>query len=48
MSEEDFKNREESLVREISDAKIYCDYIIDTSEKTPEEVLEEVLEIIKK
>ena len=48
MSEEDFKNREESLVREISDAKIYCDYIIDTSEKTPEEVLEEVLKIIKK
>ena len=46
MSEEDYKNREESLVREVSDAKIYCDHIIDTSEKTPEEVFEEVLEIL--
>jgi len=46
MSEEEFKNRKESLVREVTDAKIYCDYIIDTSEKTPEKVFEEVLEII--
>jgi len=48
MSEEEFKNREESLKREVKDAKIYCDYIIDTSEKTPDEVFEEVLEIISK
>jgi len=46
MSEEDYKNREESSVREVREAKIYCDHIIDTSEKTPEEVFEEVLEIL--
>ena len=48
MSEEEFKKREESLKREVVEAEKYCDYIIDTSEKTPEEVLEEVLEILEK
>ena len=46
MSEEDFKNREKSLVKEVREAKEYCDYIIDTSEKTPEEVLVEVKKIL--
>jgi predicted site-specific integrase-resolvase len=48
MSEEEFKSREESLKREIVEAEKYCDYIIDTSEKTPEEVFEDVMEILEK
>ncbi len=46
MSKKEFKNRTESLKKEVKEAAEYCDYIIDTSEKTPEEVLEEVLEIL--
>lgn len=48
MSKQEFEKREVSLIREIKDAKIYCDYIIDTSEITPEKVFEEVVEILKK
>jgi broad-specificity NMP kinase len=48
MSKEEFKKREDSLKIEIVEAKEYCDYIIDTSEKTPEEVLENVVKILKK
>ncbi|MDQ7023176.1 MAG: shikimate kinase [Candidatus Gracilibacteria bacterium] len=48
MSKEEFNNREISLKREVKDAEIYCDHIIDTSEITPEEVFDEVLEILKK
>ncbi len=44
----ELKNREESLVKEVREAKEYCDHIIDTSEKTPEQVLEEVEKILKK
>lgn len=47
MSEEEFKNRLKSLVKEVEEAKQYCDFIIDTSEKTPEDVFEEVLYILK-
>ena len=48
ISAEELHNRSESLVLENKWAKKYCDYIIDTSEKTPEEVLEEAMEIISK
>jgi broad-specificity NMP kinase len=48
MSEEEFKKREESLKREVVEAEKYCDYIIDTSDKTPEEVFEEVMKILNK
>jgi broad-specificity NMP kinase len=48
MSKEEFKSREESLKKEDIEAEKYCDYIIDTSEKTPEEVFEEVINILKK
>jgi chloramphenicol 3-O-phosphotransferase len=46
MSEKEFSSREESLKREVIDAKKYCDFIVDTSEKTPEEVFEEVMNIL--
>lgn len=46
MSQKDFENRTSSLKKEVKEAKKYCDYIIDTSEKTPEEVLEEVVRIL--
>ena len=48
MSAEEFAKREESLKREIVEAEKYCDYIIDTSEKTPEEVYNEVVKILEK
>ncbi len=48
MTEEEYKNREESLIKEVWEAEEYCDYIIDTSTKTPEEVLAEALKIISK
>ena len=48
MSDEEFKNRQESLKKEVKEAKIYCDYIIDTSDKNPNEVFSEVLNILKK
>lgn len=48
MSEKEFKSREKSLLKEVEEAKKYCDYIIDTSEKTPEKVFEEVLIILGK
>jgi len=48
MSDEEFKNREESLKKEVKEAKIYCDYIIDTSNKNPDEVFSEVLNILEK
>jgi len=46
MNREDFENRTSSLKKEVKEAKEYCDYIIDTSEKTPEQVLEEVKKIL--
>ena len=48
ISDEEYNHRANSLIREIAEAKIHCDYIIDTSEKTPEEVFEEALKILKK
>jgi len=48
MTVEEFRKREESLKREVVEAEKYCDYIIDTSEKTPEEVFKEFIQILKK
>jgi len=48
MSEKEFESRKESLKKEIVDAEKYCDYIIDTSEKTPDEVFEDVMKILGK
>lgn len=48
MSAEELQNRKNSLKFEKTDSKIYCDYIIDTSNKSKEQTLEAVLEIIKK
>ena len=48
MTKEEFKSREQSLLKEVKDAEIYCDYIIDTSNKTPEEVFENVMEVLEK
>lgn len=48
MSKEEFEKREQSLKREVKDAETYCDYIINTSNKTPEEVFEDVMEILEK
>lgn len=39
-------NRIESLRKETQEAHTFCDFIIDTSQKTPEEVLKEVLGIL--
>lgn len=47
MSDEELKKRKITAIEELENAKIHCDYIIDTSEKTKEEVLQETLEIIK-
>lgn len=44
--ENDIKNRLESASLERQQAEKYCDYIIDASQ-SPEQVLKEVLEIIK-
>lgn len=43
---EDIKNRLESTIFEREQAQQYCDYIIDATQ-SPEEVLQEVLEIMK-
>ena len=48
MSEEEFQKREKSLKIEVVEAEKYCDNIIDTSNKTPEEVFEEVMKILEK
>jgi guanylate kinase len=48
MSDVELQNRRDSLKLEKKDSKIYCDYIIDTSNNTKEQTLEAVLEIIKK
>ena len=48
MTEQEFTFRKESLIKEVREAQEYCNYIIDTSEKTPEEVLGEVEKILKK
>ncbi len=47
MSKSDFKNRTKSLKKEVKEAQKYCDYVIDTSEKTPQQVLDEVVGILK-
>ena len=46
MDSESFQKRLLTLEKENEEAKEYCDYIIDTSEKTPEEVLVEVKKIL--
>lgn len=48
MSEEELNNRKDSLKLEKKESELICDYVIDTSNITPEQVLEKVLEIIKK
>lgn len=48
MSDQELQNRRDSLKVEKKDSKVYCDYIIDTSNNTKEQTLETVLEIIKK
>jgi len=48
MSQEELNQRKKSLRDEKRDSKVYCDYIIDTSIITPEEVLYQVLDIINK
>ena len=45
-SEKDFQNRLESTLFERTQAEEYCDYIIDATRR-PEEILDEVLELIK-
>lgn len=47
MSQEELSNREESLEMEIAWAQKFCDYIIDTGNMTPQEVLDEVVWIIE-
>ncbi len=46
MTDEELKRRLESARIESKDSKKLCNYVIDTSDKTPEEVLEEVRKII--
>ena len=48
MTKEEFEKREKSLKREVKDSEIYCNYIIDTSDKTPEEVFEDVMRILER
>lgn len=48
MTKEEFEKREKSLIREVEEAKKYCDYIVDTSDISPEEVFEDVMEILGK
>jgi len=48
MTDLDLSNRLDSLEIEKRDSVTYCDHIIDTSNLTPEQVLEQVLEIINK
>jgi len=47
MSEEELRERRKAAINEIEEAKKHCDYIIDTSDKTKDEVLNQALEIIK-
>lgn len=47
MSEIELEERRKTAVKEIEEARKNCDYIIDTWGKSKEEVLEEVLGIIK-
>jgi hypothetical protein len=47
MSIQELQNRKDSLKLEKKDSQIYCDHIIDTSNKTPKETMSIVLEIIK-
>ncbi len=44
----ELENRKKSIIYEKKQAKKICNHIIDTWNKTPKEVLEEVLKIIKK
>jgi hypothetical protein len=46
MSEDELKERRKTAIKEIEEAKKYCDYIIDTSDKTIDVVLKQALEII--
>jgi len=48
MTDLDLSNRLDSLEIEKRDSKTYCDHIIDTSDLTPEQVLEQVVSIINK
>jgi len=48
MSEKELEERRKTAKKEIKEAQKYCDYIIDTWNKTKEEVLAEAVEIIKK
>ena len=48
MSFDEFESRIKSLKREVIEAKKYCDNIIDTSNKTPEEVYEDFINILEK
>jgi hypothetical protein len=47
MSDEELEKRKITAIKELEEAKKYCDYIIDTSDKTKDEVLNQALEIIK-
>ena len=46
MTDLDLSNRLDSLEIEKRDSTTYCDHIIDTSDMTPEQVLEQVIAII--
>lgn len=48
MLETELEERRKTAIKEIEEAKMNCDYIIDTWDKSIETVLEEVLSIIKK
>jgi len=48
MSKEELQNRKNSLINEKVESKKHCDYIINTWNKKPDEVLKEVLDIINK
>ncbi|NDK08305.1 guanylate kinase [Candidatus Gracilibacteria bacterium] len=46
MSKEELEKRKLTAIEEIKNAKIHCDYMIDTSDKSKEEVLKKVLDFI--
>ncbi len=48
MSNEELEKRKITAIEELEEAKKYCDYIIDTSDKTKDEVLNQVFGIINK
>lgn len=48
MSQEELNNRKKSLKNEKIESRKICDYIIDTSNLSKEQTLEEVLQIIEK